>query len=102
MTRSPKGVDRRANILQTLSVSFSCTWLRLQLRVHQLSWCPPGPATVVEVELATWPDCPSNSGVAQGFNLIPVSVSGEGVQVGVGVEQKEEKEELETPRSDMV
>ena len=57
---------------------------------------------VVGVELDRWPDCPSNSGAAQGVNLIPVSVSGQGVQVGGRVEQKEEKEELETPRSDMV
>ena len=40
---------------------------------------------------ARWPDCPSNSGVAHGFGLIPVSVAGEGVQVGGGVEQREEK-----------
>ena len=38
-----------------------------------------------------WPDCPFNSGVAHGFGQIPVSVAGEGVQVGGGVEQKEEK-----------
>ena len=50
--------------------------------------------------MARGPDCPSNSGVAQGFGLIPVSVAGEGVQGGGGVEQKESK--LETPRSDMV
>ena len=48
---------------------------------------------------ARGPDCPSQSGVAHGFSLIPVSVGGEGVQVGGGVEQKEEK--LGTPRSDM-
>ena len=42
---------------------------------------------------------PSNGGVAHGFGLIPVSVAGEGVQVGGGVEKKEEK--LGTPRSDM-
>ena len=35
-----------------------------------------------------------------GFDLIPVCVAGEGVQVGGGVEQKEEK--LGTPRSDMM
>ena len=38
-------------------------------------------------------------GVGSARCLIPASVSGEGVQVGGGVEQKEEK--LGTPRSDM-
>ena len=48
---------------------------------------------------ATWPDCRFNGGVAHGFGLIPVSVAGEGVQVGGGVEQKGEK--LGTLRSDV-
>ena len=48
---------------------------------------------------ARWPDCSSNGVVANGFGLIPVSVAGEVVQLGGGVEQKEEK--LGTPRSDM-
>ena len=34
-----------------------------------------------------------------GFGLIPVSAAGEGVQVGGGVEQKQER--LGIPRSDM-
>ena len=45
------------------------------------------------------PDCPSKSEVTQGFDLIPVSVDGAGVQVGGGVEQTEEK--FGMPRSDM-
>ena len=48
---------------------------------------------------ARGPDGPSQSGVAHGLCLIPVSVAGEGVQVGGGVEQKEER--LGIPRSDM-
>ena len=48
---------------------------------------------------AGWPDCPSNSGHAHGFGLIPVSVAGGVVQVGGGVDQMEEK--LGTPRSGM-
>ena len=48
---------------------------------------------------AGWPDYPSNSEVAHGVGLIPVSVAGEGVQVGGGVEQKEEKSGL--PRCDV-
>ena len=58
-------------------------------------FCP-----VVEVVLARWPVCPSNSGVAQVLGLIPISVAGEGIQVGGGDEQNEPK--LETRRSDMV
>ena len=48
---------------------------------------------------ARWPDCPSNREVAHGFGLIPASVAEECVQVGGGVEQKEER--LGVPRSDM-
>ena len=44
-------------------------------------------------------DCPSQNGVAHGFGLIPVSVAGESVQAGGGVEQKEDK--FGIPRSDM-
>ena len=52
---------------------------------------------VFGVGSARGPDCPSKSEVAQGFDLIPVSVDGAGVRVG-GVEQKEEKPGM--PRSD--
>lgn len=52
------------------------------------------------VVLVRGPHCPSNSEVAQGFDLIPVRVDGEGVEVGGGVELKDEKSGL--PRSDMV
>ena len=38
------------------------------------------------VESARGQDCPSQNGVAKGFGLIPVSV-----QVGGGVEQKEDR-----------
>ena len=48
---------------------------------------------------ARGPDCPSQSGVAHGIGLIPVSVAGEGEQVGGGVDMKEETSG--TPRSDM-
>ena len=41
----------------------------------------------------------TNSGSTHGFGLSPVSVAEEGVQVGGGVELKEEK--LGTPRCDM-
>ena len=49
-----------------------------------------GSSPVFEVGSAIWPDCPSNSEVAHGAGLISASVAGEGVQVGGGVEQKEE------------
>ena len=46
------------------------------------------------------PPCPSSWRSAQGVGLIPVSVSGEGVQDGGGVEQKEDR--AGTPRRDMM
>ena len=57
-----------------------------------------GSKPVFGVELARRPDYTSNSEVAQGVGLIPVSVDGAGVQVGC-VEQKEEKSGIF--RSDM-
>ena len=42
-----------------------------------------------------------NRGVAFWVDLIPINVDGDGVQVGGGVNQKED-ETLEIPRSDMV
>ena len=48
-------------------------------------------ASVSGVGSARWPDGTHQGEVAHGFGLIPVSVAGEGVQVGGSVEQKEEK-----------
>ena len=44
---------------------------------------------VAGCRVANRPKCPSSWRTAQGFDLIPVSVFGEGVQDGGGVEQKE-------------
>ena len=44
---------------------------------------------------------PKHRGVAFWVDLIPMNVDGYGVQVGGGVDQKED-ETLETPRSDML
>ena len=57
------------------------------------------PPAVREVGSVRWRDGPPQGGVAQGFGLIPVGVAGAGVQVGGGVEQKEER--LGMFRSDM-
>ena len=48
---------------------------------------------------ARWPDSPLRGKVPHWVGLIPVGVAGESVQVGGGVEQKEEK--LGMFRSDM-
>ena len=59
-----------------------------------------GSQPVVGCRAARGPNCPSSWRSAQRFDLIPVSVSGESVQDGGGVEHKVDR--AGTPRRDMM